>query len=268
MIRRFILAVNKLQFCYTISADLSSFIKLVRNTKKAKWNSKKQVLAKPEEPVEYNFRINGQSQKVFLRTYAGDISIFYEIFLYRAYKLPETIFTNSTNIIDAGAHIGLASLYLSSQSPEAKIISIEPDAENYSILQKNLKPMIESGKAVPIYAALDNKDGFLYVTKSQFGYNTKVNDTLENEKVTAISLNALINLYSIRSIDIIKIDVEGFEQRILSQNLEWLDHVKNIILEIHSGEAYSLCAKTLLDKGFQVKKLSTDSENIYWASRP
>ncbi len=270
MIRRFILAANKLKFCYTISADLSSFVKLVRNTKKSKWHSKNQVIDKPEEPVEYNFQINGRRQKVFLRTYAGDISIFYELFLYKAYKLPETIFANSINIIDAGAHIGLASLYFLSQSPYSKIISIEPDIENYSILQKNLKAMIESGKAVPIYAAIDNKDGFLYVTKSQFGYNTKVNDTPEAEKVTAVSLNALITLYSIRSIDLIKIDVEGFEQRIFSENIEWLDHVKNIILETHSNEAYDVCAKTLLNKGFQIKKLNnrTDvEENIYWASR-
>ena len=267
MIRRIILAANKLKFCYAISADLSTFIKLVRNTKKSKWHSQNQVIGKPEEPVEYNFRINGQPQKVFLRTYAGDISIFYEIFLYKTYKLPETIFANSTNIIDAGAHIGLASLYFLSQSPQAKIISIEPDAENYSILQKNLKAMIESGKAISIYAALDNKDGFLYVTKSQFGYNTKVNDTPAAEKVTAVSLNALISLCNIKSIDLIKIDVEGFEKRIFSENLEWLDQVKNIVLETHSSEAYSLCAKTLLNKGFQVKKLSSDTENIYWASR-
>ena len=129
--------------------------------------------------------------------------------------------------------------------------------------------MIESGHTVPIYAAVDNKDGFLYIAKSQFGYNTKVNDIPETERVTAVSLNALITLYSIKSIDLIKIDVEGFEKRIFSENLEWLDHVKNIILETHSGEAYSLCAKTLLDKGFQIKKLSAlteYAENIYWIS--
>ena len=154
MIRRFILAVNKLKFCYTISADLSSFIKLVHNTKRSRWHSQNPVLGKLEEPVEYNFRIYGQRQKVFLRTYAGDISIFYEIFLYKAYKLPETIFTNSTNIIDAGAHIGLASLFFLSQSPHAKIISIEPDAENYSILQKNLKSMIESVTRYPFMQPL------------------------------------------------------------------------------------------------------------------
>jgi FkbM family methyltransferase len=268
MIRRFILAANKLKFCYTISADLSSFIKLVRNTKKLRRHSKKQISTKPEEPVEYNFWINGQIRKVFLRTYAGDISIFYEIFLYKAYKLPKTIFANSTNIVDAGAHIGLASLYFLSQSPQAKIFSIEPDAENYSILQKNLESMIQSGKVVSIHAALDNKEGILNITRSQFSYNTKVDNGTSAEKVNAVSLNSLVASYNIEAIDILKIDVEGFEQRIFNEHVEWLDHVKNIILETHSSEAYNVCAKTLLNKGFQIKKLSIETENIYWISRP
>ncbi len=270
MIRRFILAANKLKFCYSISADFSSFVKLVRNTKKLKWHSKNQVIDKPEEPVSYNFRINRQQQKVFLRTYAGDISIFYEIFLYKAYKLPEPILANATFVIDAGAHVGLASLFFLSCSTQGKIISIEPDAENYSILQKNLEGFIQSGKLVSVNAALDNKDGVLNISRSQFSYNTKVGNNSDGEKVTAVSLNSIIALYNIKSIDILKIDVEGSEQRIFSENIEWLDHIKNIILETHSAEAYNICAKILLDKGFQLKKLDSvtgDAENIYWAQR-
>ena len=109
----------------------------------------------------------------------------------------------------------------------------------------------------------------MYIAKSQFGYNTTVNDIAETGKVTAVSLNALISLYGIKSIDLVKVDVEGFEKRIFSENLEWLDHVKNIILETHSAEAYSLCAKTLLNKEFHIKKLSAltkYAENIYWIS--
>lgn len=270
MIRRFILAFNKLVFCYIISADFSSFIRLIRNTKKFKWNSNKQILVKPEEPVAYNFRINGRRQTVFLRTYAGDISIFYELFLYKAYRLPDTFFSNATCIIDAGAHIGLASLYFLSQSPQAKIISIEPDAENYSILQENLESMIQSGKVMPLYAALDNKEGILTITRSQFSYNSKVGNDPAGDKVNAVSLNSLIASNSIETIDILKIDVEGFEQRIFSENIEWVDHVMNIILETHSSEDNNICAKVLLDKGFQIKKLNTvigEAGNIYWASR-
>ena len=270
MTRRFISAFNKLVFCYKISADFSTFIKLVRNTKKYKWHSKDPPVKLPDEPVMYNFRINGQRRQVFLRTYAGDISIFYEIFLYGAYELPGAIFANATNTVDAGAHIGLASLFFQSLSPGMRLFSIEPDVENFSILQKNLKEMIESGKVIPIQAALDNMDGSLHITKSQFSYNTKVDSGPDGEKVIAISLNSLSALYEIKSIDILKIDIEGFEQKIFSKNVEWLDRVKNIILETHSGADYDACSKVLLEKGFQIKKLipgNSDAENIYWACR-
>ena len=270
MIRRFILAFNKLVFCYTISADLSSFISLVCNTKKRKWHSKKNSVNLPDKLIKYNFRINGQRRQVFLRTYAGDISIFYELFLYKAYKLPGTIHATATHIVDAGAHVGLASLFFLSLSPGAKLFSIEPDAENFSILQKNLKNVIELGKVIPVHAAIDNKDGFLGVTRSQFGYNTKMNDSQEGEKIVAISLNSLVTLHEINIIDIIKIDVEGYERKIFSENVEWLDLVKNIILETHSSEDYDVCTSVLLGKGFQIKKLislNNDAQNIYLASK-
>jgi predicted O-methyltransferase YrrM len=41
-------------------------------------------------------------------------------------------------VVDAGANIGLASLWFANQYPKAKIVCIEPDPENFRILKENL----------------------------------------------------------------------------------------------------------------------------------
>src|SRR5258708_8147332 len=46
--------------------------------------------------------------------------------------------TNTPYIIDAGAHIGLTTLYLHSLYPQATFLCVEPNPENLLLLRKNL----------------------------------------------------------------------------------------------------------------------------------
>jgi len=46
---------------------------------------------------------------------------------------------NSTPfIIDAGAHIGLVTLYFKKNYPDSEIIAIEPNPESFEILENNM----------------------------------------------------------------------------------------------------------------------------------
>ena len=48
-----------------------------------------------------------------------------------------------------------------------------------------------------------------------------------------ISVNSLIKKHNIKSIDLIKIDIEGAEADLFSSNTEWLDITSNITMEVH-----------------------------------
>ena len=56
-------------------------------------------------------------------------------------------------IIDAGANIGLASIYFASKYPAARVIAIEPEQSNFELLQKNVAPY---SNIIPLQAALWN----------------------------------------------------------------------------------------------------------------
>ena len=174
---------------------------------------------------------------MYLRTYEGDIAVFYEIFWRKVYDVPQLDIASLRTIIDAGANIGMASLFFRSQAPNAKIFSIEPDADNFQLLQKNT---IHDEQIICIHAAIDNEDGLVHLSKSQLAYNTKVAENFSGEKVTALSMASLMQRHNIYFIDLLKIDVEGFEHKIFSSNLQWLDHVHNVLIEIHSEHDYAV----------------------------
>ena len=61
-------------------------------------------------------------------------------------------------IIDAGAHIGLSTLYFKMLYPSSRIIAIEPHPENFKILEKNIYENQIEGVTL-VQAALSDRSG-------------------------------------------------------------------------------------------------------------
>ena len=59
-------------------------------------------------------------------------------------------------IVDAGANIGLTSVYYSDSFPKARIVALEPEAGNFEMLRRNVTPYPD---IVRIQAALWSHDG-------------------------------------------------------------------------------------------------------------
>jgi len=91
--------------------------------------------------VHYNE--NGTALKAFLRRNTSDFNIFKDVFLQSGYAELVTIARQKNlevqHVIDAGANIGLASIYLKAYFPAAQVVCLEPSSENAQILQENIK---------------------------------------------------------------------------------------------------------------------------------
>jgi len=84
-------------------------------------------------------KFNNRTIKAILNSDA-DESVFHEIFTERDYqKIEPQIKDARSLIVDIGAHIGLFSLYASALNPNVKILSYEPEEENFKNLKENLK---------------------------------------------------------------------------------------------------------------------------------
>lgn len=66
-----------------------------------------------------------------LRVPSSDIGIYRQVFLREEYKFAAEI--EPEVIVDAGANIGLASIYFANKYPHARIVAIEPEASNFEL---------------------------------------------------------------------------------------------------------------------------------------
>jgi FkbM family methyltransferase len=244
-------AVSKLLFCFSSTVDVASFIKLVINTKKGKWLKGSSL---NENPDFYNVLINNKKREVFLRTGAGDIDIFYEVFWKKVYDLKTSATFNC--IIDLGANIGLSAIYFSTIFKEALIISVEPDPDNYNLLLKNCEGDIRAKKIAPLHAAVYSRNTELYLNKSRNAYNSTVSEVGDQHNyVQGISIEKLCFDYGIKKIDLLKIDIEGAEEVLFETDYEWLRLVDKIIIELHSDNAKENFINAVVKYGFTVDEI-------------
>ena len=138
-------------------------------------------------------------------------------------------------IIDAGANIGASALYFMTRIPNAKVISIEPDAENFELLCKNT----EGTNIETIHAALGSTRGFSRVIDAgmgNWGYRTEMVSEAGgySNLVPRVTINDLYEKQIQDSFPfIVKIDIEGGEGDLFSDNTEWVEKTPIIIIELH-----------------------------------
>ncbi|MDF2190018.1 FkbM family methyltransferase [Paraflavitalea sp. CAU 1676] len=237
------------------------------NTKQLAWHSANSTTPTADPAVEYQFRLRGHSRSVGLRTYAGDLTIFYDIWWRKIYDLPESLVHSSSTIIDLGAHVGMTSLYFSLQFPQATIYAVEADAHNYELLCKNLSPEIENGRLTPLLAAIHENNSPVYLQKSQFSYNTQVSSLPTAHPIPGLTLDQLIADHGLTRIDILKIDIEGAEAFLLQSSQQWLSITRHILIELHSEALVNRFIEMATLAGFRIEKRPFTYENLYWAYR-
>lgn len=150
-----------------------------------------------------------------------------ELFAHHSYYF-ETA-TPDPIIIDAGAHIGLATLYFKKQYPAAHIWAVEPQPQARHLLETNcflnhlddvtiVPQALWSESQTTLTLATDATDDWLSTTSIVPGAWTE-DQTTKPLEVETLSLADLVSLIQTdlpnRRIDALKIDVEGAESVIL-----------------------------------------------------
>ncbi len=169
---------------------------------------------------------------VTLRPQDGDLSILYEIFAREGYKVSADLLPPDSvrTIVDAGANIGFASLYLAAKYLNAKIYSIEPNPENFALLTQNTA---RERRIEPIQACLTAApEEQVFISTTGRGSHFQMNTRGQGVSVGGICIDQLCRERDIGRIDFLKIDVEGAEKQIFA-NASFLNKVGVIIAELH-----------------------------------
>jgi len=185
------------------------------------------------------FKLNRQdcTHPFRLRIPSSDVPTYKQVFINQEYNF--LVETQPKTIVDAGANIGLASIYFANKYPGAKIIAIEPEQSNFELLKDNIAPYLN---IIPVQAALWHKNEEINLIDpglGKWGFMTEMKDSSENlpgdsfHTVAAMTIDKIMKDYNLEKIDILKIDIEGAEREVFSNTSSWIEKVDSIIIELH-----------------------------------
>lgn len=176
----------------------------------------------------------GARHPFHVRITDSDVNTYRKIFIGHEYDL--ALGRDPQVIIDAGANIGVASVYFALKYPKARLFAIEPEPANFELLQENVSgyPNITA-----IHAALWQESGQIDLVDPGIGaWGFQVgSDTSPNGRrigtTRAISVDEILGTHQLKRVDILKIDIEGAEKEVFRNASAWIDKVGVIMIELH-----------------------------------
>lgn len=135
------------------------------------------------------------------------------------------MYAHPKTIIDAGANVGLASIYFANRFPHGQILAIEPESSNFEVLKKNVAPY---SNIIALHVALWDKTERIRLFDpgiGNLGFRTESGTNSESvgeeSMVQAVTVSDLIREYKHERISILKVDIEGSEKEVFSHSSDW-----------------------------------------------
>lgn len=166
------------------------------------------------------------------------------------------------DIIEAGAGIGLISMYLKKKTSDKNLVMIEPNKKMNEIIKKNfiLNGFSEDQIIIENYGLSDEirnnvpfqkfeSDMANTISVESLDYNFRKKDT---DYIDTININSVIAKYDIKKFQLV-LDIEGEEANVLTKNNEWLKNCRTILLENHLPKEKLLELNNyILSQNFQI----------------
>jgi FkbM family methyltransferase len=169
------------------------------------------------------------------------MAVFKQIFVQREYSSVADL-QNVFVIMDLGANVGYSSAYFLNCFPQSRVLAVEPDDRNLEVCRQNLRPYAE--RAVILPGAAWSYCTALSLSCGSFRdgreWATQVVPRQEHDnrpEVQGWDIPTLIEASGSSEVDLLKVDIEGAERQLFSENAEsWLPKVRNICIELHGAE--------------------------------
>lgn len=193
------------------------------------------------------YRVPGFDAPVQLRRTVSDHAIFWQCLVARQYdidrfphsqRLDEVYRTElatgrSPVIVDCGANIGLSALFFAQRFPGARIVAVEPDAQNFEMLRANTMHLGDRVRCVrggvwPVTMPLkiENPDA------GSAAFRVRPAQAGDDGTVDAYSIDDLCRHGGGGVLLAVKIDIEGSQASLFQANTDWVAQAHLITLEL------------------------------------
>lgn len=173
--------------------------------------------------------LRGYSAPVRVRPTGSDVGVLRQVFVARDCDVDVL---SPRWIVDAGAYAGFTALFFAKKFPGARVIALEPSAENAALLRENTRHLPQ---VTVVEGALWHESGELRLEPSPRGaWATQVRPG--GGGVRAWTIGELMAAFGIERIDLLKLDIEGAEREIFARAAPWLAQVDTLLCELHGPD--------------------------------
>lgn len=163
-------------------------------------------------------------------------------------------------VVDIGANVGLSSVWFLETFPQCHVLAVEPEPGNFDALIENTRRHFRRMNWMK--SALWPTDTPVVVEPGRYRdrleWSTQVRECKpgESRSCFGLSLSSMVHGLPFDCIDILKIDIEGAEAKVFAGNVDWLDRVRNLVIELHNdsefGPATPVFFEAIKGRGFAV----------------
>lgn len=184
---------------------------------------------------------------VWLRPIRSDYSIFWQSIVRREYDLSRFAQTaaiveraqaairagQNPVILDCGGNIGLSVRSFARDFPFAHIVVVEPDEQNMRVLKANAAQV--PGGVTPVLGGVASRSSHCKVVardRGSAGFRTAYCEADDPEAIRTHTVQDLFAMVPGAYPWIVKLDIEGAQEELFSDNLAWIGNVDLILLEL------------------------------------
>ncbi|MEA2406681.1 MAG: hypothetical protein QOE69_800 [Thermoleophilaceae bacterium] len=187
----------------------------------------------------------------------GDLGELYglrEVFVQGDYALD--VPRDPATILDLGGNIGAATVYFATRWPDAAIVVLEPDPSAFGRLARNVEPFTRV-RPLQLAAAAESGEVSLYRSDWTLTNSLIPQPAGDAVRVTAVSLDWLVEGPCGGAVDLVKLDVEGSEYTLM-RAYEGRGRIRALVGELHEdamGGSVEEFASLLPDHHVEIERL-------------
>lgn len=189
------------------------------------------------------------SASLRFRRHTSDLTCFKQIFIDREYDFPMPA---PATIIDLGANSGMFTIWIKNKYPDAHVIALEPEPDNFKALQSNTSGLhgVKTFN-LAVWSSSANLN-VCYQKGGEWAATVGQDSRLDHDSnvvassVRGISISDLLEEEGLSHVDLLKIDIEGSELEIFNGDCSWLRRIGIIVIELHDYMRPG-CSKAVMD---------------------
>lgn len=270
---------HRLQSFFDVSPDYPNPIRSIANQGLFNYlhlRQQRRKLARQWHRNTLEFRAKHAKYPLHVRGQTPDLKVFSQIFLFREYSCLDEV-RDARLIIDCGANAGYSSAYFLSRYPRATLIAVEPDTDNFTLLERNLSPY--AGRVRTVNSAIWSHPARLKLSdvpyRDGLEWARQVRECAPTEEggFVATDVGTLLDGSGFDRISILKMDIEGAEAVVFARNYEsWIDRVDAMVIELHDdsvfGDAKGVFQRAISGRGFSVTEFEELTVCLREARKP